>query len=79
MAVDATLAAVAIAEGDSPLTPREHEVLAAASTNDTAADIAASLYLSEGTVRNYLSTAMRKLGARNRREAVDIAERKGWL
>jgi two-component system response regulator DesR len=78
-AVDSTLAAAAITEGDSPLTPREHEVLAASASNDTAADIAAALYLSEGTVRNYLSTAIRKLGARNRREAVEIAEQKGWL
>jgi two-component system response regulator DesR len=78
-AIDSTLAAAAITEGDSPLTAREHEVLAAAAGNDTAADIAARLYLSEGTVRNYLSTAIRKLGARNRREAVEIAEEKGWL
>jgi two-component system response regulator DesR len=78
-AIEPTLAAAAITEGDSPLTPREHEVLAASASNDTAADIAATLYLSEGTVRNYLSTAIRKLGARNRREAVEIAEQKGWL
>jgi two-component system, NarL family, response regulator DesR len=78
-AVDSTLAAAAITEGESPLTPREHEVLAAAATHDTAADIAAALYLSEGTVRNYLSAAIRKLGARNRREAVDVATEKGWL
>jgi two-component system response regulator DesR len=79
MAVDSTLAAAAIVAGDNPLTPREHEVLAASASHDTAADIAASLYLSEGTVRNYLSTAIRKLGARNRREALEIAEQKGWL
>jgi two-component system response regulator DesR len=72
--VDSALAAAAITEGDSPLTPREHEVLAAAASNDTAADIATTLFLSEGPVRNYLSTAMRKLG-----EAVEIAEQKGWL
>src|SRR5262249_25073791 len=78
-AVDSTLAAAAIREGDSPLTPRELEALAAAAGNDTAAETASALFLSEGTVRNYLSTAMRKLGARNRREAVDIAEQKGWL
>ena len=78
-AIDSELAAAAITEGESPLTPRELEVLAAAAGNETAADIAATLFLSEGTVRNYLSTAMRKLGARNRREAVDIAEQKGWL
>jgi two-component system response regulator DesR len=78
-AVDAALAAAAVTEGESPLTPREHEVLVASASHDTAADIALTLFLSEGTVRNYLSTAMRKLGARNRREAVDIAEQKGWL
>ena len=78
-AIDSKLAAAAITDGESPLTQREHEVLVASASNDTAADIAASLYLSEGTVRNYLSTAIRKLGARNRREAVEIAERKGWL
>jgi two-component system response regulator DesR len=73
-AVDPTLAAAAIREGESPLTPREHEALAAAASHDTAADIAAELYLSEGTVRNYLSAAIRKLHVRNRREA---GERKG--
>jgi two-component system, NarL family, response regulator DesR len=78
-AVDSKLAAAALTEGESPLTPREHEVLAASANHDTAADIATTLYLSEGTVRNYLSTAMRKLGARNRSEAVEIAEQKGWL
>ena len=78
-AIDTTLAAAAITEGVSPLTPREHEVLAAAASHDTAAAIAAALHLSEGTVRNYLSSAIRKLGARNRREAVDVAVEKGWL
>jgi two-component system, NarL family, response regulator DesR len=78
-AIDPALAAAAITEGESPLTRREHEVLAAAATHDTAADIAATLHLSEGTVRNYLSAAIRKLGARNRREAVEVATEKGWL
>jgi two-component system response regulator DesR len=78
-AIDPTLAAAAITEGESPLTPREHEVLAAAAAHDTAAAIAATLHLSEGTVRNYLSSAIRKLGARNRREAIDLAVEKGWL
>jgi two-component system response regulator DesR len=78
-AIDPTLAAAAITEGDSPLTPREHDVLVAAVSHDTAADIAARLHLSEGTVRNYLSSAIRKLGARNRREAIDVATEKGWL
>jgi two-component system response regulator DesR len=78
-AIDPTLAAAAITEGESPLTSREHEVLAAAATHDTAAEIAAKLHLSEGTVRNYLSSAIRKLGVRNRREAIEEANRKGWL
>jgi two-component system response regulator DesR len=78
-AVDPGLAAAAITEGTSPLTAREHDVLAAAARNGTAAEIASTLHLSEGTVRNYLSAAMRKLGARNRVEAVRIAEQKGWL
>jgi two-component system response regulator DesR len=77
--LDATLAAQAIREGESPLTPREHEVLAAAVTHDSAAEIAAALHLSEGTVRNYLSAAIRKLGVRNRRDAIDLANNKGWL
>jgi two-component system response regulator DesR len=78
-AVDPGLAAAAITEGTSPLTAREHDVLAVAARNGTAAEIASTLHLSEGTVRNYLSAAMRKLGARNRVEAVRIAEQKGWL
>jgi two-component system, NarL family, response regulator DesR len=78
-AVDPVLAAAAIREGESPLTPREHEVLSASTSHDTAADIAAALHLSEGTVRNYLSAAIRKLGARNRREAIEVANEKGWL
>src|SRR5262245_12574314 len=78
-AVDPTLAAAAITEGESPLTAREQEVLAAAASHDTAGDIAARIHLSEGTVRNYLSSAIRKLGARNRREAIERANEKGWL
>jgi two-component system response regulator DesR len=78
-AVDPALAAEALAAGTSPLTPREEEVLAAAALHGTASGFAAALHLSEGTVRNYLSAAMRKLGARNRREAVDVATEKGWL
>ena len=54
-------------------------VRCAAASHDTASEIAAALHLSEGTVRNYLSAAIRKLGARNRREAVDLAVEKGWL
>jgi two-component system response regulator DesR len=77
--VDPTLAAEAVTEGESPLTRREHEVLSAARRVETAAEIAAVLHLSEGTVRNYLSAAIQKLGARNRREAIDRAVAKGWL
>ena len=77
--IDPELAAAALADGVSPLTAREHDVLVAARTHATAAEIAARLYLSEGTVRNYLSAAIRKLGARNRAEALRIAEEKGWL
>ena len=77
--VDPALAAAALSEGDNPLTEREREVLAASEGGATIEDIAARFYLSEGTVRNYLSTAIKKLGARNRVEAARLAERKGWL
>jgi two-component system, NarL family, response regulator DesR len=77
--VDPTLAAAALAQGDSPLTDRESEVLAAAASHDAIADIAARLHLSNGTVRNHLSAAIQKLGARNRAEAVELAQQKGWL
>lgn len=77
--VDPTLAVSALSEGVSPLTERERMVLAAASHGASIAEIAASLYLSEGTVRNYLSVAMQKLGAHNRVEAAHLAEQKGWL
>lgn len=77
--VDPGLAAAALSEGDSPLTPREHEVLAAVREHATVAELADALYLSPGTVRNHLSSAMQKLDARNRGEAVRVAEEKGWL
>ncbi len=77
--VDPALAAAALSEGDNPLTERERETLAASEGGATIEDIAARLYLSEGTVRNYLSTAIKKLGTRNRVEAARLAERKGWL
>jgi two-component system response regulator DesR len=79
LVVDPALAAAALAEGDSPLTGRETDVLAAAAGHDAIIDIAGRLHLSPGTVRNHLSAAMHKLGARNRAEAVQIAQRKGWL
>ena len=77
--VDPVLATAALSEGDNPLTEREREALAASEGGATIEDVAATLYLSEGTVRNYLSTAIKKLGARNRVEAARLAERKGWL
>jgi two-component system response regulator DesR len=77
--VDPGLAAAALSQGESPLTPREHEVLAASRSYATVAEIAAALYLSPGTVRNHLSSVMQKLDARNRAEAVRVAEERGWL
>jgi two-component system, NarL family, response regulator DesR len=77
--VDPGLAAAALSEGPSPLTPRESEVLTAAREHATVADIAAALHLSPGTVRNYLSSAIGKVGARNRVEAIRAAEDRGWL
>ncbi|MFG2038468.1 response regulator [Dactylosporangium sp. NPDC048998] len=77
--VDPTLAAETLASGDSPLTPREADVLRAAREGGTAADVAGQLGLSEGTVRNHLSAAIGKTGARTRAEAVRLAEENGWL
>jgi two-component system response regulator DesR len=77
--VDPTLALAALSEGNNPLTERERDVLAAATGGASIAEIAELLFLSEGTVRNYLSVAIQKLGARNRVEAAHIAEQKGWL
>jgi two-component system response regulator DesR len=77
--VDPALAAAALSEPGNPLTDRERDVLAASADGATIADVAAELHLSEGTVRNYLSTAIQKLGVRNRVEAARLAERKGWL
>jgi two-component system response regulator DesR len=77
--VDPALAAESLATGPSPLTVREREVLRAASDGGTVADVARRLYLSEGTVRNHLSAAIGKTGARTRAEAVRLAEENGWL
>ena len=77
--VDPGLAADALSQGESPLTPREHEVLAASRDHATVAELARALYLSPGTVRNHLSSVMQKLDARNRTEAVRLAEERGWL
>ncbi|MDJ0343831.1 response regulator transcription factor [Streptomyces sp. H10-C2] len=77
--IDPTLAAAALADGADPLTGRERDVLRAVADGSVNAEVARSLLLSEGTVRNYLSTAIQKTGARNRAEAVRIAREKGWL
>jgi two-component system response regulator DesR len=77
--VDAALAAESLATGEGPLTAREREVMRIARDGSTAADIAAALHLSEGTVRNHLSMAIGKLGARNRSEAARLADERGWL
>jgi two-component system, NarL family, response regulator DesR len=77
-AIDPELAAEAWGEVD-PLTDRERQVLRLAGEGKTGPDIAAELRLSEGTVRNYLSEAISKVGARNRVDAARIARSKGWL
>ncbi len=77
--VDPELAAEAISAGDSPLTPREADVLELAATGAPVDEIADRAALSPGTVRNYLSHAMTKLDAANRHEAVAKARRLGWI
>jgi len=77
--IDPNLAAAALADGVNPLTPRERAVLEASADGSVNSEIAAKLFLSEGTVRNYLSACIQKTGARNRAEAVRIAYEKGWL
>jgi two-component system response regulator DesR len=77
--VDPTLALDALSEGSNPLSEREREVLRASTEQATVAEIAASMSLSEGTVRNHLSAAIQKVGARNRAEAARLARDKGWL
>lgn len=77
--VDPDLAVESLAVGTSPLTDRERDVLVAAANGGTVADIARETFLSEGTVRNYLSAAMGKTGARTRAEAVRLAQEYGWL
>ncbi len=77
--VDPDLALSALSDGDNPLTPRERDVLRASSDGASIADIAIQLYLSEGTVRNHISTAIQKLNVQNRIEAAHLAKEKGWL
>ena len=77
--IDPALAAAALREESDPLSPREHDVLSAAADGSSVPEIATRLFLSEGTVRNYLSSAIHKLGAKNRIDAIRIAEQSGWL
>lgn len=77
--IDPGLAAAALSSGISPLSEREREVLVAGQDGATIAEIAKVLFLSEGTVRNYLSSAIQKLEVNNRTEAARVAEDQGWL
>ena len=77
--VDPALAAESLAYGESPLTERETEILRVAGHGATARAIGEQLFLSPGTVRNHLSSAMAKLNASNRQEAIRIAADNGWL
>lgn len=77
--VDPSLATAALSAPSNPLTPRESEVLVAGRGGATVSDIAGRLFLSEQTVRNYLSTAIGKTGARNRTEAEALAREHGWI
>lgn len=77
--VDPQLAAAALTAGENPLTPRERDVLRAARDGSSVGAVAAALHLSEGTVRNYLSSAIGKTGVANRIEAARRADDLGWL
>ena len=77
--VDPELALSALSDGDNPLTGRERDVLKSSLDGSSVSDIAAQLYLSEGTVRNHISTAIQKLNVHNRMEAAHLARERGWL
>jgi len=77
--VDPDLALSALSDGENPLTPRERDVLMASLDGASIAGIATQLYLSEGTVRNHISTAIQKLNVHNRMEAAHLARERGWL
>ena len=78
-AVDPALAAEAWGADEDPLSDRERQILQRAGDGRSSAEIASELRLSEGTVRNYLSEAIAKLGAANRVDAARIARTRGWL
>ena len=77
--IDAGLALAMVAARRSPLSPRELNVLSVAASGVPSTEVAAELHLSTGTVRNYISAILRKTGARNRLEAVRLAEGAGWF
>ncbi|MBO2452829.1 response regulator transcription factor [Actinomadura barringtoniae] len=77
--IDPELVAAALETGSSPLTARETEVLRVAATGVPVVQIASELSLSQATVRNYLSNAIGKVGARNRIDAIRISRDAGWL
>jgi two-component system response regulator DesR len=77
--LDPDLVATALEIGTSPLTAREAEVLRVAAAGGTTEEIGQQVYLSPATVRNYLSSSISKLGARNRIDAIRIAREAGWL
>ncbi|MBM2620772.1 response regulator transcription factor [Actinoplanes sp. LDG1-06] len=77
--IDAGLAVALVATPRSPLSARELDVLSVAASGLPSAEVAAKLHLTAGTVRNYISVILHKTGARNRLEAVRVAESAGWL
>jgi two-component system response regulator DesR len=77
--IDARLAVAVLAARRNPLSPRELDVLSVAASGVPSHEVAAKLHLTTGTVRNYISAILRKTGARNRLEAVRLAEDAGWL
>jgi len=79
MVLQPELAAAAMQFGSSPLTPRESDVLERVADGSSVRDVAETLFLSEGTVRNYLTAILDKLGARSRVDAVRIAQTNGWI
>ncbi|GLX23588.1 response regulator transcription factor [Streptomyces lavendulae] len=77
--VDPSLASALLEADPMPLSPRELTVLARAAEGDSIAEIAHALHLASGTVRNYMAAATRKIGARNRVDAIRISRRAGWV
>jgi two-component system response regulator DesR len=77
--IDPELAMAALSSGPNPLTDRQREVLRLSLGGASISEMSKAMFLSEGTIRNYLSEAISKLDARNRVDAARIAEERGWL